>query len=138
MLVFDKVVENDREFSADSTSNVPELTSPTTLPNGETVSLLPVVKDAFSVFEDLCLLANLESPRFLKLESLPKTFSLELIDSVLTNYHELFRQASDVYHCCPVNHKLIVVKLSIRHLVAERIIVTAATPPLPDALQITL
>lgn len=97
MLVFDKVVENDRQFTTDSTSSVPELTSPTTLPNGETVSLLPAVKDAFSVFEDLCLLANTESPRFLKLDSLPKTFSLELIESVLTNYHELFRQASQVF-----------------------------------------
>lgn len=92
MLVFDKVVENDRRISADLPGSIPELTSPTMLPNGETVALLPSVKDAFSVFEDLCLLANLEHPRFLKLDSLPKTFSLELIESVLTNYHELFRQ----------------------------------------------
>lgn len=91
MLVFDKVVENDRKISVE-TSATPKLTSPTVLPNGETVSLLPSVKDAFSVFEDLCFLTNLERPHFLKLESLPKTFSLELIESVLTNYHELFRQ----------------------------------------------
>jgi hypothetical protein len=93
MLVFDKVVESDRRLPPDP-SATPELTSPTVLPNGETVSLLPSVKDAFSVFEDLCLLTNRERPHFLKLESLPKTFSLELIESVLTNYHELFRQVS--------------------------------------------
>lgn len=92
MLVFDKVIDNDRRMSTEPSGSIAELTSPTTLPNGETVVLIPSVKDAFSVFEDLCLLANHEQPRFLKLESLPKTFSLELIESVLTNYHELFRQ----------------------------------------------
>ncbi|KAF8311099.1 hypothetical protein DL93DRAFT_1519713 [Clavulina sp. PMI_390] len=104
MLVFDKVVDHDRQVSSEPP--VGELTISTTLPDGQTVSLLPTVKDAFSVFEDLCLLANLEHPRFLKLESLPKTFSLELIESVLTNYHELFRQRRELllllqHHLCP-------------------------------------
>jgi hypothetical protein len=92
MLVFDKVVERDRMFSSESDV---EPGIPTTLPDGETVSLPPFVKDAYSVFEDLCLLSNLERPQFLKLESLPKTFPLELIESVLTNYHQLFRQVRD-------------------------------------------
>lgn len=100
MLVFDKVVEVDRRVSVEI-SATPELTSPTVLPNGETVSLRPSVKDAFSVFEDLCLLTNLERPYFLKLESLPKTFSLELIESVLTNYHELFRQVGEPFSRAP-------------------------------------
>ena len=60
------------------------------LPNGGTIQLGPSAKDTFSVFEDLCLLANSEKPRFLKLDFLYKTFALELIESVLTNYHELF------------------------------------------------
>ena len=60
------------------------------LPDGGTIKLGPSAKDTFSVFEDLCLLANSEKPRFLKLDFLYKTFALELIESVLTNYHELF------------------------------------------------
>lgn len=64
------------------------------LPDGTIVTLHPSVHDAFSVFEDLCLLANNEKPNFLRLDALPKTFALELIESVLTNYHALFRNVS--------------------------------------------
>ncbi len=46
------------------------------------------------MFQDLCLLANSEPPTFLSLESLPKTFALELIESVLANYHLMFRKVS--------------------------------------------
>lgn len=65
------------------------------LPDGSSVALHPSAKDAFSVFEDLCLLANAEQPNFLKLQALPKTFALELIESVLTNYHGLFKQVRE-------------------------------------------
>ena len=65
-----------------------------TLPDGQTKELGPSAQDAFAVFEDLCLLANSERPQFLKLESLRKTFALELIESVLTNYHDLFRKVA--------------------------------------------
>jgi hypothetical protein len=34
----------------------------------------------------------MEQPNFLRLDSLPKTFALELIESVLTNYHGLFHR----------------------------------------------
>ncbi|KAG8951066.1 hypothetical protein FRC00_007450, partial [Tulasnella sp. 408] len=88
MFVFDKVVDLEKPGAkASEMSPVP-----TQLPDGSTESLHPSVKDAFSVFEDLCLLANSERPNFLKLQSLPKTFALELIESVLTNYHALFRK----------------------------------------------
>ena len=62
------------------------------LPDGSSKALPPSARDAFAVFEDLCLLANSEKPRFLQLDYLHKTFALELIESVLTNYHDLFRQ----------------------------------------------
>ncbi|KAH9018227.1 hypothetical protein EDB83DRAFT_2436942, partial [Lactarius deliciosus] len=39
-----------------------------------------------SIFGDLCLLGNGERPQFLQLEYLHKIFTLELIESVLTNY----------------------------------------------------
>lgn len=86
MFVFDKVIETDR------TATDVQAEERTELPDGTHASLHPSARDAYCVFEDLCLLANLERPLFLKLESLPKTFSLELIESVLTNYHALFRQ----------------------------------------------
>lgn len=87
MFVVDKVVDEDRrdDLEAKDLSDV-------ILPNGTTKSLGPSAQDAFAVFEDLCLLANAEKPTFLKLEHLRKTFALELIESVLTNYHDLFRK----------------------------------------------
>ena len=57
-----------------------------TLPGGTTQVLGPVDLDAFSIFEDLCLLDNRER---LQLEDLHTTFVLELIKRVLlTNYHQ--------------------------------------------------
>jgi hypothetical protein len=71
------------------------------LPDGTTATLRSSELDAYCVFEDLCLLANQERPNFLRLEALPKTFALELIESVLTNYHVLFHQASrSKFHNC--------------------------------------
>ncbi len=87
MFVVDKVVDEDRR---DELTNVDKIEA--TLPNGATTKLGPSAHDAYAVFEDLCLLANSETPRFLKLDSLRKTFALELIESVLTNYHDLFRK----------------------------------------------
>ncbi|KAG1719544.1 uncharacterized protein EDB91DRAFT_1240566 [Suillus paluster] len=91
MFIFEKMVNEDRLESNDA----PQL-SEATLPDGSTKALGPCAKDAFSVFEDLCLLANSEKPNFLKLDYLHKTFALELIESVLTNYHELFRKHSEL------------------------------------------
>ena len=90
MLVFDKVVDSER---LDETDEVAE-EEKTVLPNGTEVALHPSSRDAFCVFQDLCLLANSEPPTFLSLESLPKTFALELIESVLANYHSMFRKVS--------------------------------------------
>ncbi|KZT66278.1 hypothetical protein DAEQUDRAFT_470892 [Daedalea quercina L-15889] len=87
MFVVDKVVDEDRRDEFDLKAMVD-----VTLPDGETKSLGPSARDAYAVFEDLCLLANAERPHFLKLEVLRKTFALELIESVLTNYHDLFRK----------------------------------------------
>ncbi|KAF8500290.1 hypothetical protein F5888DRAFT_1680844 [Russula emetica] len=63
-----------------------------TLPDGTTQALGPAARDAFAIFEDLSLLGNGKRPQFLQLEYLHKTFSLELIKSVLANYHELFHK----------------------------------------------
>ncbi|KAJ7123851.1 hypothetical protein C8R43DRAFT_1098976 [Mycena crocata] len=102
MFVFDKMVDEDRRDDPDTTQWL-EMQ----LPNGTSKTLGPSARDAFSVFEDLCLLANSEKPNFLKLESLHKTFALELIESVLTNYHDLFRKHTELVlllqlHLCPL------------------------------------
>ncbi|KAK7030884.1 Endocytosis and vacuole integrity protein [Paramarasmius palmivorus] len=102
MFVVDKMVDEDRRDDLD-----PTLLSSVTLPDGSTISLGPSAKDAYSVFEDLCLLANSEKPNFLRLEFLHKTFALELIESVLTNYHGLFKKHNELilllrHHLCPL------------------------------------
>ncbi|EGO23125.1 hypothetical protein SERLADRAFT_439867 [Serpula lacrymans var. lacrymans S7.9] len=102
MFVVDKMVDEDRRENID-----PESLVSTILPDGSTKLLGPYARDAFSVFEDLCLLANAEKPHFLKLDYLHKTFALELIESVLTNYHDLFRKHPELllllqHHLCPL------------------------------------
>jgi hypothetical protein len=87
MFVVDKMVDEDRRDPVET-----QLQSDVNLPDGTTKTLGPSSRDAYAVFEDLCLLANSEKPQFLKLEFLHKTFALELIESVLTNYHDLFRK----------------------------------------------
>ena len=86
MFVVDKVVEEDRRLLLAN-----ELES-VTLPDGNTQTLGPAARDIFAILEDLCLLGNGERPQFLQLDHLHKTFALELIESVLTNYHNLFRK----------------------------------------------
>ncbi len=107
MFVVDKMVDEDRkdDVPADEMSEVK-------LPDGTTKTLGPSARDAFAVFEDLCLLANAEKPHFLKLDFLHKTFALELIESVLTNYHDLFRRHAEMtlllrHHLCPLLLKAI-------------------------------
>jgi hypothetical protein len=87
MFVVDKMVDEDKCGNVE-----PQELAEVALPDGTTKTLGPSSRDAFSVFEDLCLLANSEKPHFLKLDFLHKTFALELIESVLTNYHDLFRK----------------------------------------------
>ncbi|KIY67422.1 hypothetical protein CYLTODRAFT_422528 [Cylindrobasidium torrendii FP15055 ss-10] len=101
MFVVDKMVDEDRlEIE-------PEEAYPVDLPDGTSIQLHPSAYDSFSVLSDLCLLANSEAPSFLKLSSLPKTFALELIESVLTNYHASFRTHPELilllrHHLCPL------------------------------------
>jgi hypothetical protein len=87
MFIVDKVVEEDRRaLLANELESI-------TLPDGTTPALGPAARDPFAIFEDLCLLGNGERPQFLQLEYLHKTFARDdLIESVLTNYHELFRK----------------------------------------------
>jgi hypothetical protein len=99
MFVVDKVVEEDRRMLLAN-----ELES-ITLPDGTTQALGPAARDAFAIFEDLCLLGNGERPQFLQLEYLHKTFALEREGT-----HELPHQLS---------HKVCLLLLPIRDLYAS-------------------
>ena len=128
MFVVDKVVDEDRREETD-----PDQLSERELPDGTSISLGPSAEDAFSVFEDLCLLANAERPKFLKLETLRKTFALELIESVLTNYHDLFRKASINLCCCSILSLISFVRPS-----ALRRVDAIATPSMPIVIEGTI
>jgi len=67
MFVVDKVVDEDRQTQGPPTDSITALNVPEseiTLPDGTTKNVGPSAQGAFSVFEDLCLLANSEKPRF--------------------------------------------------------------------------
>lgn len=82
MHVLDKLSSAPRAVEMDPAS--PEL-EPTLLADGSTVLLAPAEKDAHALVQDLCLLSHGEPASFLRIQSLPRTFALELVESVLTN-----------------------------------------------------
>ncbi|TPX54493.1 hypothetical protein PhCBS80983_g05899 [Powellomyces hirtus] len=59
-------------------------------------SLSPSGKDAVLLFKDLCLLTSGEPSAFLSLQSLPKTFGLELLEAVIAHHPRLFREHVDL------------------------------------------
>ncbi|KAG0231976.1 hypothetical protein BGW41_001994 [Actinomortierella wolfii] len=89
--IFDKVGEEDRELAQKGEQKTIE-PSEESSPEEQ---LEPCAKDAYLLFQDLCLLTNSEPARFLKLAGLSKTFGLELIESVLTNHFHLFKQHTE-------------------------------------------
>ena len=56
--------------------------------------LRPCALDAYLLLQDLALLSSGETPVFLRLEVLDKTFGLELVESILSNHHRLLREHS--------------------------------------------
>ncbi|KAJ3156735.1 hypothetical protein HDU86_003501 [Geranomyces michiganensis] len=82
--VFEKVAsENDR---LDAGATVPITDRP----------LSPSGQDAYMLFKDLCLLTSGEPAAFLSLQSLPKTFGLELLETVIAHHPRLFREHADL------------------------------------------
>jgi hypothetical protein len=63
-------------------------------------TLGPAARDSFAILGGLCLLGNDEGLQFLQLEYLHKTFALKLIESVLTNYHDLFCKVRSTSRPC--------------------------------------
>ncbi|CAO3644476.1 unnamed protein product [Cunninghamella echinulata] len=89
--VFDKVTEEDKQqLSSDDANHSIRLA------DESTIKLHPCAKDAYYLFQDLCLLTNNEPPQYLRLGRLSDTFGLELIESVLTNHYALFREHKEL------------------------------------------
>jgi hypothetical protein len=88
MIIFEKVREEDTKRKEADTSLE---STPVDIPGTEGVVLYPSSKDAYSIITDLNSLANSEHAPYLSLESLSRTFTLELIESILTNHAHLFR-----------------------------------------------
>ncbi|RFU36309.1 hypothetical protein B7463_g41, partial [Scytalidium lignicola] len=81
--VFDKVVAEDKL--------VLEIPTVGEVPTEDgSIQVRAAARDAYKVFNDLCLLTECQKPHFLRSAGLPQTFGLELIESVLTNHSEIF------------------------------------------------
>ncbi|CEG64314.1 hypothetical protein RMATCC62417_01309 [Rhizopus microsporus] len=91
IFVFDKVTKEDSLGLQQS-----DATHEIEISSGEKIKLLPCAKDAYYLFQDLCLLTNGDPPEYLRLNHLSKTFGLELIESVLTNHYALFREHKEL------------------------------------------
>ncbi|KAI8376178.1 uncharacterized protein BYT42DRAFT_573702 [Radiomyces spectabilis] len=91
IFVFDKVAKEDAaQLSKEEAKHEVQLS------RDETILLHPCAKDAFYLFQDLCLLTSGEPAEYLRLGHLSKTFGLELIESVLTNHYTLFPEHKEL------------------------------------------
>ncbi|VDB92020.1 unnamed protein product [Peniophora sp. CBMAI 1063] len=107
MHVLDKLSSAPRSSELDSAD--PEM-QPTMLADGSTVLLGSAERDAHALVMDLCLLSHGEPAVFLGIQTLPRTFALELVESVLTNYAPTFLSHAPLLlllraHLCPTLHR---------------------------------
>lgn len=97
MIVFEKVVEEDKVLDGikdggeDAAVAAPLAVARAEISGRDHVTLFPSSADAYKVLCDLNRLAQEEGAPFLELSSLPCTFTLELIESILTNHAALIR-----------------------------------------------
>lgn len=110
MVVFDRI-----SVTADNVQST-TLELPTDPPS--TVDVSPAALDAYTILSDLCLLtapsassglslwpsAEKEKPQMLKLNSLQRTFGLELIESILSGYESVVKQHPELLFL--LRHKL--------------------------------
>uniref|UniRef100_A0A1B6LWA5 Protein MON2 homolog n=1 Tax=Graphocephala atropunctata TaxID=36148 RepID=A0A1B6LWA5_9HEMI len=91
-LVFERVIAEDEHFKTQDTSsqevNLEELKLPRNVaPKG----LRPCAGDAYLMFQDLVQLVNADQPYWLMgMTEMTRTFGLELLESVLTNFSSVF------------------------------------------------
>ena len=131
MAVFDKVKEEDAVLDGikgggeEAAALAPLAAMSLDLPDGS-VTLFPSSRDAYLVFSDLCSLANAEPATFLSLNSLSKTFSLELIESVLSNHPRLFTTSTSTMNQSNSHPELLFL---LRSKVCPLLIKSLSEPP---------
>lgn len=98
-LVFERVLNEDEQLSKTEPKaqtprqvNLEELKTPTGVaPKG----LPPCAADAYLLFQDLVQLVNADQPYWLLgMTEMTRTFGLELLESVLTNFSQVFFKVS--------------------------------------------
>lgn len=93
-LVFERVVaeENAEETTGPRVVNLEDLKTPSCVaPKG----LQPCAADAYLLFQDLVQLVNADQPYWLTgMTEMTRTFGLELLESVLTNFSVVFFKVS--------------------------------------------
>uniref|UniRef100_A0A8C9DS41 Protein MON2 homolog n=1 Tax=Prolemur simus TaxID=1328070 RepID=A0A8C9DS41_PROSS len=74
--------------------------------NRRSVSTLkPCAKDAYMLFQDLCQLVNADAPYWLVgMTEMTRTFGLELLESVLNDFPQVFLQVIDLCICMVLYH----------------------------------
>ncbi|GAA99507.1 uncharacterized protein L969DRAFT_86766 [Mixia osmundae IAM 14324] len=93
MIIYEGVVQEDRTINdADDSVQLDGTSFQVSLDSGEMLKLGPSAHDAYLVFQDLCLLVKGEPAVFLQLKSLPRTFGLELVESVLSDFWPVFKK----------------------------------------------
>ncbi|ORX44495.1 hypothetical protein BCR36DRAFT_359600 [Piromyces finnis] len=86
--LFDKVImEMDAAAEGKETLNYTPFNN-----EGKEINLTNYQKDAFVVFQDLCLLISKKKPLVLNISSLQKAVGLELIDSVISTHYPIFQK----------------------------------------------
>ncbi|KZF22311.1 endosomal peripheral membrane protein [Xylona heveae TC161] len=81
--VFDKVVtEDEKALQIPTTAEAPTADG--------SVPVRTAAFDAYRVFNDICLLTEGQKPQFLRSTTLPQSFGLELLESILANHAGLF------------------------------------------------
>lgn len=89
--IFDKVVAEDEK--AHEIPTIGEAPS-----DSGKVTVRSAALDAYRVFHDLCLLTEGHKPQFLRFNTLPQPFGLEIIESVLTNHPDIFLSHQEQAH----------------------------------------
>ncbi|KAI9735199.1 MAG: hypothetical protein M1834_001789 [Cirrosporium novae-zelandiae] len=110
MAVFEKLADDNGKPTQDPI--VAELALGT---EEESISVHASASNAFRILSDLCLMAEGSNAQFFKWRGLSQTFSLELVESILTNHPELFFEKTELASVL----KLRLVPLLIR-IISER------------------
>ncbi|XP_056273170.1 protein MON2 homolog isoform X4 [Pseudoliparis swirei] len=89
-VVFERMVAEDERFKGIVEQPLPVMGNT----NRRSVSTLrPSAKDAYMMFQDLCQLVNADAPYWLVgMTEMTRTFGLELLESVLNDFPEVFLQ----------------------------------------------